>query len=326
MGASTSIAWTDATWNPTVGCTRVSAGCENCYAERVAHRFANVGSNALSGLTRESGKWNGRVRFLPYRLDDPLRWCKPRRIFVNSMSDLFHESLSDEEIDRVVVVMALAHRHTFQILTKRPERMRAYFTDDDVIRRIAVLADARRVSVPGNIPEIGPLGHGSPGRRWWPLRNVWLGVSVEDQPTADERTPILLETPAAKRFVSYEPALSAVDFEPWLYRCGPLCTDGPGLDWIIVGGESGPGARPFDIAWARSTVSQCKSARVACFVKQLGAKPYSMTGSIGDDYFGSYAISPRPGEEGRWYPVGLCRKADDPSEWPEDLRVQEFSA
>jgi len=290
VSSKTSIAWTDATWNPTVG-----------------------DGHALGGLTA---------------LDLPLRWKKPCRIFVDSMSDLFHEALSDEQIDQVFAVMALAPQHTFQVLTKRPERMREYLNADDTIRRIAVLADSKRSSVRGNIPEIGPLGHGSPGARWWPLVNVWLGVSVENQETADERVSVLLDTPAATRFVSYEPALDGVNFSRWLKRTTTLhvradvegmlrnrsfhCLTGddgkelsprqaedqlyalhargvkyisagacdafdpqsgcpghknPALDWIIVGGESGPGARPFDVAWARSTVEQCKAAEVACFVK-----------------------------------------------------------
>jgi protein gp37 len=145
----------------------------------------------------------------------------------------------------------------------------------------------------------------------WPLPNVWLGVSVEDQKTADERIPLLLKTPAAVRFVSYEPALGPVDFERWVDRT----TDGSGIDWLIIGGESGPGARPCDIEWIRSAVRQCKAAGVAVFMKQLGAKP------------GKSIRAPDSDHSGRdyWEPIKLkSRKGGDPTEWPADLRVREF--
>jgi protein gp37 len=337
MSTGTSIEWTDATWNPTRGCSRVSEGCRNCYAERFAARmpwgdvFARwtpSTAKTAAGATvrvRSEPRWTGVVRLIPEKLDEPLRWKKPRRIFVNSMSDLFHESLPDAAIDRVFAVMAWCRRHTYQILTKRAVRMRAYglslaaLSPKERTRRLVAsmyLGHPAARLVGGNIPDeqVGDLE--------WPLPNVWLGVSVEDQATADERIPLLLQTPAAKRFISYEPALGPMDFgsEALCHAHDESCRRisdtrcdqrlGP-LDWVIVGGESGPGARPFDIAWARSTVAQCKAARVPVFVKQLGARPFA---------------SPRH-DGGTGYVLELRdRKGGDPAEWDEDLRVREFPA
>ena len=207
----TNIQWTDAVWNCVRGCSRVSRGCGDstgggCYAERQAIRFAYKGGpyKGLVKSTSHGPRWTGKVQLVESMLDLPLRWRKPRRIFVNSMSDLFHENLSDEAIFRVFMVMQAAKRHTFQVLTKRPERMR----------------DFARKWKSGDLP-MPTFGDGDNPRpdqqEWtWPLPNVWLGVSVEDQATADARIPVLLNTPAAVRFVSYEPALGAVDFSPYL--------------------------------------------------------------------------------------------------------------
>lgn len=287
----TSIEWTSTvyldgsvtpgrTWNPVRGCSRVSEGCRHCYAERIAARYAG-GKVILPGgreqtapfygfaeATASGPRWTGRVELIPEKLDEPLRWKKPARIFVNSMSDLFHEKLANLEIAAVFGVMAAAPQHTFQVLTKRPARMRSWFE--------WVGADGLARIIP------------------WPLPNVWAGVSVEDQATADERIPLLLQTPAAVRFVSYEPALSGVDFEPWLGKC-PACNGtgckpgrgfgagcaGAGLSWLIVGGESGPKARLFDLAWARSTIAACKATGVPVFYKQGGSSqrcPHSSKG------------------------------------------------
>lgn len=270
MGATTEIAWTDATWNPVRGCSRVSPGCENCYAEKVAARFSGPGQpyHGLAVMGPHGARWTREVRLVPEHLEDPLRWRRPRRIFVNSMSDLFHESLAEHDIDLVFDVMEkpLAQDHVFQILTKRADRMRSYVTKR-----------ARPV-----------------------VRNVWLGVSVEDQERAEERIPDLLQTPAAVRFVSYEPALGAVEFAwPWLrYRESGLTP----LDWIIVGGESGPDARPFDLRWARDVAQQCRETTTACFIKQLGANPMDRGRRL---HFAD-------------------RKGADPDEWPDDLRVRQF--
>jgi len=334
VSAKTSIAWSDATWNPTVGCSRVSAGCEHCYAERQAHRFHGIEGHALADLT-ESGKhgprWNGTVRLNPNALELPLRWKKPRRIFVNSMSDLFHEQLSDEQIDQVFAVMALRPQHTYLVLTKRPERMRAYMTGDrsDIIDLVFDAVGVERGDIAARV-AVENLESS------WPLSNVWLGVSVEDQKTADERIPLLLETPAALSFVSYEPGLGPVDFTridgaalgadykgltiDALHGGGTECDPKTpwGIKWVICGGESGPHARPFDVAWARSVIKQCRAAQIPAFLKQLGAKPVFFS----DEWAGFESRDTRRVD---LKPLKLrSRKGDDPSEWPEDLRVQEF--
>jgi protein gp37 len=236
MGAKTKIEWTDASWNPVRGCSRISAGCENCYAERVAHRFSGSGQ-PYEGLTTK-GRWSGRLRVVGEHLEDPLRWTKPRRVFVNSMSDLFHERLGFEDIWKIFDVMRRSPRHTFQVLTKRPHVMLDFLTEKS-------------------------------SEDFLCLPNVWLGVSVEDQKTADERIPLLLETPAAVRFLSCEPLLGPVV----LGKHGEhYIGDGrsPDLDWLIVGGESGPGARPMHPVWVWDLRDQCIQAGVPFFFKQWG--------------------------------------------------------
>jgi protein gp37 len=259
MSGKTGISWCDATWNPTRGCSRVSEGCWNCYAMRMAHRFSGPGRpyEGLTRMTPHGVDWTGEVRFVPEVLDWPLRQRKPLRIFVDSMSDLFHPSVSDEDIDRVFAVMKRALRHTFIVLTKRAGRMAGYVSLTEV------------------------------------LPNVVLGVSCEDQQRADERIPLLLQTPAVRRCVSLEPLLGPIDLRPsWLagydYR-----------DWVIVGGESGPKARPCHVEWIRSIKDQCQTAGVALHVKQLGSCTHVAATRLKD-------------------PAGA-----DPSEWPLDLRVRE---
>lgn len=289
MADRTGIEWTDATWNPIRGCSRVSEGCRHCYAEIVAARFSGAGQ-PYEGLARRLAKpsggsearWTGKIAVAESAMDQPLRWRRPRRIFVNSMSDLFHEAVSDEVIDRVFRVMSMARHHTFQVLTKRPERMRRYLTSGTVEGRISYQ-----------------------GRAIWPLPNVWLGVSVEDQRTADERIPILLDTPAAVRWISAEPLIGPVDVRRWMwpvhprwpapYRSpaeaiaagaevtyhrqklvGAWCRF---LDWVVVGGESGPGARVWSgfTDACRSLRDQCRDAGVAFFMKQMqGARKAAM--------------------------------------------------
>lgn len=289
----TSIGWTNKTWNPVRGCSRVSEGCRNCYAERQAARFRDVGQPFHTFVRTQSNgepQWTGKVELVENHIADPLHWKAPKRIFVNSMSDLFHEALGFEKIDKIFAVMACAPQHTFQILTKRATRMMEYLTL------------TQRCAIPG--------GHSFAEKL--PLPNVWLGVSVEDQKAADERIPMLLQTPAALRFVSYEPALGPVNFlsPDWTIIQGNIW-------WIIVGGESGPHARPFDVQWARDTVAQCKAAGVSCFVKQLGARPGTLvkTGD-GCDGLGTY----------RFDDIRLKdRKGEDWDEWPADIpRVREF--
>ena len=345
------IEWTEHTWNPMRGCSRVSEGCRKCYAERRAARFSGVfvlpSGQVVKGpfsgfaqMTPSGPRWTGKVELIESMLDIPLRRKKPTVYFVNSMSDMFHEKLTDEAIDRVFAVMALCPQHTFQCLTKRAGRMEQWVRGVNGAERfhdinIAAQFQTRNPHYGAVLPTQSD-GMVSGG---WPLPNVHLGVSVEDQPTADERIPHLLRTPAAVRFVSYEPALGPVDFTPWFdggMECNycnewrgtektaaPDCKeddkgDDPGwlcprcgeavahiplderLDQIIIGGESGPGARPFDIQWARNTIAQCKAAGVACFVKQVGA----------------YVI--QDGERR----IKRDRKGGDMSEWPHDIRVR----
>lgn len=270
MSGSSKIEWTHATWNPLTGCTLVSEGCRNCYAAReAAGRLSH--HPAYEGLAVKRGGravFTGEIRLHPDRLDQPLRWRKPRRVFVNSMSDLFHPDVPDEFIARVFAIMELAKRHTFQVLTKRPERMAALLHDPGFIEQV------RERLLVEDSHQFVTVFNG-----WWPISNVWLGTSVEDQATANERISHLLETPAAVRFLSCEPLLGPVD----LARIGHFRDESlsaleeivgwvqrPAVDWVIVGGESGPNARRMETEWAASLVRQCREARVPVFVKQLG--------------------------------------------------------
>lgn len=327
------IAWTDETWNPLRGCSRVSEGCCNCYAEAVAARFSGPGQpyEGLAERTERGPRWTGEVRLIREKLDQPLRWRRPRRVFVNSMSDLFHESVPFETIAAIYGVMAAAPQHTFQVLTKRPARAREFFEwldakasacqlvfpyDSQAWRRLhclnakALIATGHRRCVIQN-----PV---------WPPPNVWLGVSVEDQATADERIPLLLKCPAAVRWVSAEPLLGPVDF---VMATGNTSFDGGGdfgpdrtFDWVVVGGESGPRARPCDVTWVRSIIVQCRVAGVPVFVKQLGSKARSARPRDHTDRLRSKVCA----ETGLTGLVLRNRKGGDPSEWPEDLRVREW--
>lgn len=294
MGDGTSIEWTEASWNPLRArdcltrqpgwyCEIISPGCQNCYAQAINKRLG-TGSSYLKKDRRVSETYLDEKL-----LAQPLRWRRPRRIFVCSMSDLFGEWVPDEMIDRIFAVMALCPQHTFQVLTKRAERMRDYM---------------RGLEDPWK-------GHADRPRCMAHAKNLWLGVSVEDQRRADERIPLLLETPAAVRWVSAEPLLEAVDFHQvmhaWRMMTGSefLRRSPANIDWIVVGGESGPGARPFNIDWARSIIAQCQAAGVACFVKQLGAKPY----------WQEDATAPLPLRD---------HKGGAIEEWPADLRIREY--
>lgn len=267
MSDRTKIEWSDATWNPVTGCTKVSPGCDHCYAETIAHRFA--GTKAYP---------NGfDVTLRPERLDQPLRWTRPRRVFVNSMSDLFHKDIPDDYIARVFAVMALAEKHTFQILTKRHGRMRSLVSSDGFHQEVTdrvwdLMATWKRAAPRWDTEHTGLIT--------WPLPNVWLGVSVEDQQRADLRIPALLATPAAVRFLSCEPLLGPVDLGQSLaqYRPGDEHPwDGDELkardvlNWVITGGESGPGARLMHPTWARSLRGQCLAAGIAFHFKQAGS-------------------------------------------------------
>lgn len=255
MGDNTGIEWTDATWNPVTGCEKVSQGCKHCYAERDWVR--------LQHLPAYAGREFTDVRTHADRLDQPLRWKKPRRIFVNSMSDLFHPDIHDDFIGMCFRTMARAPQHTFQVLTKRAKRMRSLLTHP---------------KMRGYVESVTPQ---------WPLPNVWLGVSVEDQAAADERIPLLLQTPAPVRWISAEPLLGPVRLSPicdagsrphprgggiTCPQCGGSRMKGGclGIDWVVVGGESGPKARPMHPAWARSLRDQCAAAGVPFLFKQWG--------------------------------------------------------
>ena len=269
MPSTTKIEWTDKTWNPVTGCTRVSAGCDHCYARRMAKRLKAMGNPRYA---------NGfEVTCHNDALEEPLHWRKPRMVFVGSMGDLFHEDVPTSFITKAFIVMSMCPQHTLQILTKRPERMvevciaRPWFAKAvcNVTRRRQHLSS---FSI---------------------LPNVWLGTSCENQDAADERIPHLLNCPAAVRFVSLEPLLSpinlrGIDCSAWETTTivdsltgqiiedteldTPCAADGS-LDWVIVGGESGPGARPMELDWARDIRDQCCDAGVAFFMKQLGGFP-----------------------------------------------------
>jgi len=244
------IEWTDETWNPITGCTKISAGCKNCYAERMARRLAG-----RYGYPEYPDHF--KVTLHPDRLEEPLHWRKPRMVFVCSMSDLFHEDVPSEFIKRDVWnVMVDAKQHVFQILTKRPARMLQLWRN--------------------HTP--------------WP-ENIWCGVTAENQVTADERIPLLLQVPAAVRFVSCEPLLGAVDLR-WYLGTGELLSQNY-LDWVIIGSESGPRRRNCDLDWVRSLTKQCLAGRVSVFVKQLSIN---------------------------------AQLSKSPSEWPVDLRIREFPA
>lgn len=335
----TGIQWTGRTWNPMVGCSLASPGCTNCYAMRVTARLEAIGQDKYRNLVSfAKGRpvWNGVVRLAGEGdLVKPLAWTRPALVFVNSMSDLFHEALPDEQIDRVFAVMALSPEHRYQILTKRHERMRAYVGAAGRYEAIYnAMANVGRAAGLGSHPFRQRLVNGMP----WPLRNVALGVSVEDQERACLRIPSLLDTAAELRFVSYEPALGPVAFVAGWMQC-PTCRGrgwylkqfadshatpcprcdraarglglniassqfakpGPRLDWIIVGGESGPRSRPFDLAWAEAVIDATRGTATKAFVKQLGANPVW-----------------------RGEPYALSNpKGGDMKEWPEHLRVRE---
>lgn len=280
------IGWTDETWNPIRGCRRKSAGCKFCYAEQQAGRMAGPGQ-AYEGLVTktESGwRWTGLIRTVPTLLDKPLRWKQPRMIFVNSMSDLHYEDLEISAIDEIYAVMYLANWHIFQTLTKRAEEMYAYLSDPQTPRRIfaAAVAIAKSRKMITNEKQLKPFT--------WPLPNVWVGTSVEDDENANRRIAFLLASPAAIHYLSAEPLLApmnllAIKNVPALtantdplynaadgYSFHPdlpaLATFGPKLDWVIAGAESGDNARPMNEDWVRSLRDQCISGKVAFFYKQ----------------------------------------------------------
>ena len=247
------IEWTDETWNPITGCTPISEGCQHCYAERMSKRLAG-----RCGYPFENPF---KVTLHPDKLEQPLRWKKPRKIFVCSMGDLFHPDVSGDFLYEIWGIMAQCPQHIFMVLTKRPEIMRLWY--DDIFIRL------------------------NPLYRKNPLPNIWLGVTAENQARADERIPILLRVPAAVRFVSVEPMLGPIELEHYFpeYDYLPTCkyfriaygldSNKPvivrsGIDWVICGGETGPGARPMHPDWVRSLRDQCVTAGVPFFFKSWG--------------------------------------------------------
>lgn len=278
MADKSGIEWTDATWNPVTGCTRVSEGCDHCYIERTppfrmaGRRFDGTGPGSATG-----------VLLHPDRLDQPLRWRKPRRVFVNSLADLFHDNVPDEFLNRVWSTMEQARDHTFQVLTKRPARMRAF-----LLNRQARKEEYARKFEDHLIPErrTCPAAVDARRRADNPPANIWIGVSVENQRWADIRIPLLLSTPAAVRWISAEPLLGPIDLTRVAYTAGGgthldvvhgrhgqpgvWSVEAQRLDWVVAGGESGPGARPMHPDWARSLRDQCASARIPFHFKQWG--------------------------------------------------------
>lgn len=314
MSDKSAIEWTDASWNPVRGCSIVSKGCTNCYAMKFAHRFSGPGKafEGLTTLSKGGPVWNGKIKLVPEMLDQPLRWKRPRMIFVNSMSDLYHEDVPDEFINKIFDVMEQSREHhwndnkkewvfgeghTFQILTKRPERMMKH----------AKARLARKKEYADKFKDCPTEAmRNSPAAKWAQMDatsirpHIWLGVSAEDYKTYKERVLYLANTPAAIRFVSFEPLLSDI---------GDLMLDGVyegAYQWGIVGGESGPGARPMVMGYAKSIIRQLKAAGVAPFMKQMGAHPTN--------------------REGVRCPHIKHPKGADMVEWPEELRVREFPA
>jgi protein gp37 len=302
MSDKSAIQWTDASWNPIrarnkatgkVGwfCEHMSHGCDNCYAEK-----QNQNTFFGNGLPYKASSLPQLELFLDEKmLTQPLRWRTPKRIFVCSMTDLFARFVPDEWIDRIFAVMMLCPQHTFQVLTKRPDRMKTYLS--------ASIEKGRKVAIGNSVVWT----HGAS----WPLPNVHLGTSIEDQPTADKRIALLLHTPAAVRFLSIEPLISDVDLIEAFPALGCSQEDETLADihWVIVGGESGKNARPCNVENIRQIVAQCKDAGVPVFVKQLGKLPYQ----------------PPEHEYGTGYNLALeDKKGGDINEFPTDLRVREF--
>jgi protein gp37 len=297
------IAWTNETANWIVGCTKISAGCAHCYASTAANSARLQQFPQYKNVVDHKGNWNGNVEFVPKVLDDLLKGKKQRRVFAPSMSDPFHPAVKDEWLDQFMATVVVTPHITYQLLTKRPERMFSYFDEFDLRRLVPLVREAN--------DKRGDLTH----YRWkLPLPNLHLGVTVENQSAADERIPWLLETPATKRFLSIEPMLEQtfldfIDDPTW--RTNPDWHPGlpmgamlglKGISQVIIGGESGSNARPFHLEWARSMLHDCRHAGVSFFMKQMGSNPF-MDGK----------------------PLKLkSRSGADISEWPQDLQVQEF--
>lgn len=311
----TNIAWTEETWNPIAGCSKISPGCKFCYAIKDATRLSGNTNPKIAAKyagTVKDGNWTGKINKADFDvLTEPLRWTKPRKIFVNSMSDLFHPNVPRQWIDEVIAVIALADSHIFQLLTKRADRMRDYFNDAslpfrlyDVIEHILdnfIKNDFKFAKLMHRLETEGFFKKNDAGHFYvqFPLKNLWIGTSVEDQPTADERIPFLLQIPAVVRWLSIEPLLGAINLrfcdeedlrendeesypvscEPchtgkhWEWMFQPQICEGA-LHWIVLGGESGTNARWCNLDNMLSIIEQADAARVPVFVKQLGAVAY----------------------------------------------------
>jgi len=250
------VAWADVIWDPVRGCSRKSAACVNCYAETETARNSQAGGwgEGFARVTPDGMKWTGKVGIYEDRLKMPLGVEKPSRIFVNSIADVFHEEMTGPMVDRVFAVMASAPQHAYVILTKRQKKMQTYMADPAAPGRVAAAIAA--FGREGKIES-------------WPPRNVWLGVTAENQKEAERRVPTLLETPAAVRFVAAEPLLAAVELKPeWLPRPG---VSGPTIDWVMAGGESGPSARPIQLDWVRALRDQCARTGTPFYWNDWGA-------------------------------------------------------
>ena len=350
----TPIEWADWSSNPlryrtadgrvVWACEKISLGCQHCYAEALSHRYGGV---------RRAGEWNAATMgsLTPFLDDAELRRMlqdkriSGKRVFIGDMTDVFGAWVPDALLDRLFAVLALRPDVTWQILTKRASRAREYFNAEGVLSRVAEQAATifRTWSI-GRLDyfKVYPLGPaGEFGTRWFvfpfPLPNVWLGVSAENQEQADARIPFLLQTPAAVRFVSVEPLIGPVDLERYLERTDEVPCCGLGgcehcagtgtaarslLQWVIVGGESGHGARPCDVRWIEAVVDGCRQAGTAVFVKQLGTRVVHSAPVLSDWPDDLRWEMDADGGKGR--AIGFSHKAANPTEWPAGLRVREF--
>jgi len=298
---STKIEWTQETVNPVVGCSWCSAGCDHCYAETMARRLAAMGRKALCngafddgqkvpgtvdyvGTVGRNGRWNGRVVLRKEELKKPLGWRKPRRVFVCSMGDLFHKAVPDRWIEWVWAMMAVCPDHTFQVLTKRPERMSTWLNRRDTPRKVWTAADRLlRKWLAEGVKAVKRL---RPRERRWPLNNVWVGCTAEYQEVANERVPLLMECPGPVRFVSVEPMLGPVSLADIVGNGGRGLPPTPNqmVDWVICGGESGTNARAVKGEWVVDLVTECIGQNIPVFFKQWGdAKPTAADGVVYDE-------------------------------------------
>lgn len=292
------IAWTDTTWNPTRGCERVSPGCINCYAERTALRHKNSGYKGLVHIVNGHAAWTGEVSVVEHKIEEPLHWQTPKRVFVDSMSDLFHPHIPDYQRDRIVAVMTLAHQHSFQVLTKRAEIMEDYWNSERTWERVEAcmteILDRKVDPLNRYAKDLRATAHDFDDG---PPLNIWLGVSIEDKLRL-RRLDHLRRTEAFVRFVSFEPLLEdlgAVDLRD--------------IHWAIIGGESGPNARPMKLAWADSLLRQCEAFGTRRFMKQFG-------GNLSDQ---DLEVCARLSGRSMHHPKG-----GDPAEWPESFRIREY--